>query len=71
MTNKTKVSERTYADGAALALRNVEVLAVHLSALGLGAEGNPPPTLTQPARIHAVHFALRELLPVVDTLRRD
>lgn len=62
---------RTYADGAALALRNVEVFTVQLSALGLGAEGDPAAALTQPARVHAVHLSLRELLSVVDARRRD
>lgn len=62
---------RTYADGATLALRNVEGLTVQLGALCLGAEGDATAALTQPARVHAVHLSLGELLPVVDALRRD
>lgn len=61
----------TYADRAALALGNVEVFTVQLSALGLGAEGDSSPALTQPAGVHAVHLSLRKLLPIVDTLGRD
>lgn len=71
MTNACAVNVCTYADGAALALRNVEVFTLLLSALCLGAEGDPTTALTQPARVHAVHLPLRELLPVVDALRRD
>lgn len=52
------VNVRTYADGATLALRNVEVFTVQLSTLRLGAEGDPTATLTQPARVHAVHRSL-------------
>lgn len=65
------VKVRTYADGATFALGNVEVFAVQLGALGLGAEGDPAAALAQPARVHAVHLSLRELLPVVDALGRD
>lgn len=61
----------TYADGTTLALRNVKVFTVQLSALCLGAEGDPTPALTQPAGVHAVHLALGKLLPIVDTLGRD
>lgn len=64
-------SVHTYADRAALALRNVEVFTVQLGALRLGAEGDPSAALTQPARVHAVHLSLRELLPVVDALGGD
>lgn len=52
------VKVRTYADGATLALRNVEVFTVQLGALGLGAEGDATAALTQPARVHAVHLSL-------------
>lgn len=65
------VDGHTYADGATLALRNVEVFTVQLSALRLGAEGDPAAALAQPTRVHAVHLPLQELLPVVDALRRD
>lgn len=61
----------TYADRATLALRNVEVFTVQLSALCLGAEGDSSSALTQPAGVHAVHLCLGELLPVVDALGRD
>lgn len=60
-----------YADRATLALRNVEVFTVQLSALCLGAEGDSSPTLTQPAGVHAVHLSLREILSIVDTLWRN
>lgn len=70
MTSVCAVTVRTYADGATLALRDVEVFTVQLSALCLGAEGDPTAALTQPARVHAVHLSLGELLPVVDALRR-
>lgn len=62
---------RTYADRATLALRNVEVLTVQLSALCLGAEGDSTSALTEPARVHAVHLSFRKLLPIMDALRRD
>lgn len=65
------VDGHTYADGATLALRNVEVFTVQLSTLRLGAEGDPAAALAQPTRVHAVHLPLQELLPVVDALRRD
>lgn len=61
----------TYADGATLALGNVEVFTVQLGALRLGAEGDPTAALTQPTRVHAVHLSFQELLPVVDAFRRD
>ena len=61
----------TYADGAALALGNVEVFTVQLGALRLGAEGDPSAALTQPAGVHAVHLSLGKLLPIVDALGRD
>lgn len=48
----------TYADRATLSFRNVEVVTVQLSALRLGAEGDPTSALTQPARVHAVHLSL-------------
>lgn len=70
VTKACAVNVRTDADGATLALRNVEVFTVQLSALGLGAEGDPTAALAQPARVHAVHLSLRELLPVVDALGR-
>lgn len=47
-----------YADRATLALRNVEIFTVQLSALCLGAEGDSTPALTQPTGVHAVHFSL-------------
>lgn len=58
----------TYADRAALALRNVEVFTVQLCTLCLGAEGDSSPALTQPAGVHTVHLSLGELLPIVDAL---
>lgn len=58
MINACAVNVRTYADGATLALRNVEVFTVQLRALCLGAEGDPTAALTQPARVHAVHLSL-------------
>lgn len=70
MQNNTVIVPRTYADGATLALRNVEVFTVQLGALRLGAERDSSPALTQPAGVHAVHLTLGELLPVVDTLGR-
>lgn len=60
-----------YADGAALSLRNIEVLTVQLSALGFGAEGDATSTLTQPAGVHPVHVPLHELLPTVHALGGD
>lgn len=69
--NARVVDVRTYADGATLALRNVEVLTVQLGALCLGAEGDATAALTQPARVHAVYLSLGVLLPAVDALRRD
>lgn len=71
MIEACAVKVRTYADGAALALGNVEVLTVQLGTLGLGAEGDAAAALAQPARVHAVHLSLGELLPVVDALGRD
>lgn len=64
-------SLHTYADRAALALRDVEVFTVQLSAFRLGAEGDSTPALTQPAGVHAVHLSLGKLLSIVDTLGRD
>lgn len=61
----------TYADRATLALRNIEVFTVQLSALRLGAEGDSSAALTKPAGVHAVHLALGKLLPIVDTFGRD
>lgn len=61
----------THADRATLALRDVEVVTVQLSALCLRAEGDSSPALTQPAGVHAVHLSLRELLSIVDTLGRN
>lgn len=52
------VSLCTYADGATFPFGNVEVFTIQLSALCLGAEGDPPTALTQPARVHAVHLSL-------------
>lgn len=62
---------RTYADWATFALGNVEVFTVQLGTLCLGAEGDPTSALTQPTRVHAVHFSLGKLLPIMDTLWRD
>lgn len=62
---------RTYADRATFALGNVEVFTVQLGTLSLGAEGDPTSALTQPTWVHAVHFSLRVLLPIMDTLWRD
>lgn len=60
-----------YADRAALALRNVEVLTVQLRTLSLGAEGDTSTTLTQPTRVHSVYIPFHKLLPVVEALRSD